>query len=818
MFAEIALPLPMRHTFTYRVPPALSGSIATGQRVVVPFQNRTLTGYVTYLCEKLPAGGPPEETIREILAFQDPYSFLPAELFNLSRWVADYYFAPWGEVLKACFPPKTQLESSRHVTLSAQGRDRLNSNRPEEVLSPQDLTLLNWLAEHDTLEIREIKRKQGPAWSEGQLRRLSGEGWIILDQQLPGTELTEKSQLAATLTPNWKELAIGQRITPLQQMILERLELESAPLLMARLLEELPVSPPTLRSLEKKRLVNIAPQKVQRDPFKSLGGFTTAGQLEHTPEQKAALAQLEQALAEGVFIPVLLHGVTGSGKTEIYLTLIEQVIKLRLGSLVLMPEIGLTPRAAAEFRARLGSQVAILHSALSDGERHDEWWRIQRGEATVVIGTRSAIFAPLPNLRLIVVDEEHDPSYKQQESPRYHGRDTAMMRAKLNQTLIVLGSATPAVESFYNAQSGKYRLIQLHSRVQERPLPQVQLVDMREDFRQSEQKSPLSTVLKTAIQRRLEEKRQVLVLLNRRGYSASVLCRSCGESLPCKYCSIPLSYHKQRDLLLCHYCDYQLRLPKLCPKCQSEHLHLVGEGTEKLEILLGKMFPTARIERLDRDVAQRKNARTDILRKFQKGEIDILVGTQMISKGHDFPQVTLAGILSADIPLSFPDFRSAERTFQLLSQMAGRPGRGQLPGEVLIQTFFPEHYCLKFVQQHDYPGFYEKEVRFRRMMHYPPFSALAVIQVCDKDLSAASTLIHKLSQLLESHKGADIRLLGPAPAPLARLRSEFRFQILLKSSTRNRLHQLLANCLKDALSANLDLHKVQLDIDPASLM
>ncbi len=818
MFVEIALPLPMRRTFSYRVPPPLTGLLEPGQRVLVPFQNRKMTGVVVRTAEDLPAGSPEAENLREILSLQENRSLLSRELLELAHWISDYYFAPLGEVLRACFPPNTQIGSSRHVSLTVKGREGLQKGSAANLLNTADQQLLEFLAERDSFEIKEIKKRLGETWSDRRLRRLSGEGWVEYTHQLPDSIPGEKLQLAVSLVENWQERMASSRLTSLQQIVIERLASETSPLLLVRLLEELSLSQTTVRSLERKGLALISAKRVQRDPFKALGDFVTSGRPIHTQEQRAALGELSRALEEEKFSPYLLHGVTGSGKTEIYLTLIEQLLSQGKSSLVLMPEIGLTPRAAAEFRACLGEKVAILHSGLSEGERHDEWWRIQRGEARVVIGTRSAIFAPLRDLRLVVVDEEHDPSYKQQESPHYHGRDTAMMRAKLNQALVILGSATPAVESFYNARSGKYHFLQLRSRVQERPLPQVQLVDMREDFRQSGKRSALSGSLQTAIQQRLQEHHQILILLNRRGYSASLLCRSCGENLPCKYCSIPLSYHKRRDLLLCHYCDFQMRPPKTCPKCGSAHLFLVGEGTEKIELLLEHAFPEARIERLDRDVVQRKNARTEILSRFQKGEIDILVGTQMISKGHDFPRVTLAGILSADIPLSFPDFRSAERTFQLLSQMAGRSGRGEWTGEVMIQTFLPEHYCLKYVEQHDYEGFYEKEIRFRRMMHYPPFTALAVIHVGDKDLKAASSTIEKAGKWLEKNLPSGIRLLGPAPAPLARLRSEHRFQILLKSTTRHQLHELFRQFLEQAGQEGIDFRKIQIEVDPVNLM
>jgi primosomal protein N' (replication factor Y) len=485
---------------------------------------------------------------------------------------------------------------------------------------------------------------------------------------------------------------------------------------------------------------------------------------------------------------------------------------------MLMPEIGLTPRVAEEFRQRLGRDIAILHSALSDGERFDEWWRIKRGEARVVIGTRSALFAPLENLGLIVVDEEHDSSYKQQESPRYHARDTALVRGKLAGALVVLGSATPAIETFHNARTGKYRYLRMMSRVQSRPLPQVTLVDMREEFKVTGKPPLLSGTLQEQVAQRLERREQVLVLLNRRGFSASVLCRSCGQTIQCRNCSISLTFHRSVGRLVCHYCAYEQRVPKLCPKCSSEHLYFQGEGTEKVEAMLEKLFPGAKVARLDRDTVRRKNAHTTILRRFQSGETDILTGTQMISKGHDFHNVTLAAILSADNSLSFPDFRCAERTFHLLSQMSGRPGRGELPGQVLIQTFHPEHYCLRLVAQHDYDGFFEKEIRFRKVMHYPPFTSLANLLVRDRNLEKAACLINSIGRILQNLAGGQVRLLGPAISPLAKLKGEHRLQLLIKAKTRQQLREVLKQSLAHAEKEGLETSKLHIDIDPQNIM
>jgi primosomal protein N' (replication factor Y) len=702
-----------------------------------------MTGFVVNKCLQLPPEFSALTSLKEIILSPDETSLITPELFKLSQWISNYYFAPLGEVLKASLPPHFQGSLSDSPPL--------------------------------------------------------------------------KARLAVSLAPNYQEARQHQNLTAKQFSVLSLLERSAQPAFLSDFLTRSGACPATLKSLEKKGIVRILKERKVRDPFEGLGETSTPSRLEPTVEQRLVLEALNRFLEQQAFVPVLLHGVTGSGKTEIYLTLIATLLSQQKDSLVLMPEIGLTPRIAREFRARLGQTVAILHSALSIGERYDEWWRIRRGEARVVIGTRSAIFAPLANLKLIVVDEEHDDSYKQQESPRYNARDLALVRGKMVGALVVLGSATPAVETSYHAKNGKYRYLQLSSRVQDRPMPKVRLINMRSEFA-STGRSVFSSDLETAIRSRLDRKEQVLILLNRRGYSASVLCRSCGQSIQCRNCSISLAFHRSRNSLLCHYCGYQQKVPARCPSCSSEYLYFLGEGTEKIEGLLAKMSPDARLSRLDRDTAQRKHARTRILRDFQKQEIDILVGTQMISKGHDFPNVTLVGILSADNSLAFPDFRSAERTFHLLTQMSGRAGRGDLPGEVLIQTYYPEHYCLKFVTQHDYEGFYEKEIRFRRFMHYPPFSALAMIQARDKNLEVAANAINQVVRLLKPLVNDRLRVLGPALAPLAKLKSEHRFQIILKSESRKLLNTILRECLSEAERQGINLRGVHIDVDPVSLM
>jgi primosomal protein N' (replication factor Y) len=818
MFLEVALPLPLRQTFWYRCRPAEFDHIQRGQRVLVPFQNRKLTGYAIQKHSQLPSGTPAEDSIKEILGALDGETLVSSEMLRLSEWVADYYFAALGEVLKACLPPKINLSSKKHISLTAPGLKALTDRGSTPVLTPPEEAVLDALARNPELDFSQLQKLTGRKFLEDALRKLISRNWVRLDQMLDGKSLSERQQLAIALEARYRNPLAEAKLTDLQCSVVRCLEESEGPVLVSNLEEKLSVPRSTLKSLEKKGIVRFEKKVVQRDPFHDMNNFQGSQVRVLTAGQKHILEDLEQSINASVFMPVLLHGVTGSGKTEIYLVLIERVLRDQKDSLILMPEIGLTPRVAQEFRSRLGHNVAILHSGLSDGERVDEWWRIRRGEAKVAIGTRSAVFAPLQNLKLIVVDEEHDSSFKQQESPRYHGRDTALMRGKMANALVVLGSATPAIETFYNARIGKYKYFCLPSRVHSRPLPEVKLVDMRKDFAESKIRSILSRELRQGIQDRLDRKEQVLILLNRRGFSAFVLCRSCGQNIQCKNCSISLTYHKMKNLLLCHYCAYAQKVPTQCPRCGSEYLYFLREGTEKVEVILERMFPKARISRLDRDTAKKKHAHSRILSEFQKQEADILLGTQMISKGHDFPVVTLVGILSADHSLAFPDFHCAERTFQLLSQMSGRAGRGGLPGEVLIQTFHPDHYCLKFVTLHDYAGFYEKEIRFRQFMHYPPFSALANVLVRDRSLEAAAKTINLLGELLVACGGSDMKILGPTLSPLAKIKQEHRFQLIVKSKSRAQLKEVLRKSIRMGLQRGLEVRKVHVDIDPVSLM
>ncbi|RPI22124.1 MAG: primosomal protein N' [Acidobacteria bacterium] len=629
-----------------------------------------------------------------------------------------------------------------------------------------------------------------------------------------------RKQLAVVRVTSGSETALSSK----QEQAFEKVKAASLPLLLAEALQ-LGCTSAVLRTLAAKGLLEIATVEVERSPWSTV--HVQPGEVRRhvlNEEQRSAFSQIEQALSAGSFRSLVLHGVTGSGKTEVYLNAVNEALGRRRTALLLVPEIGLTPQVARYFQTWFKNEAAILHSGLSDGERFDQWLRIKQGDSRVVIGTRSAVFAPLENPGLLIVDEEHDGSYKQEETPRYHARDTAIKRAQLENAVVVLGSATPQLETYYLATSrGQHGYHRLASRIQERPLPTVRLVDMRIEFQNRGRAAVISQILEDSIRLRLEQGQQVLVLLNRRGYSPLLLCRSCGSTEACNQCSISLTYHQESKRLCCHYCGYSRAVPKSCANCGKQYLFFVGEGTERIEELLRERFPEARLARLDRDTVQRRGRMTGILSEFAAGNIDLLVGTQMIAKGHDFPGVTLVGVLAAEQSLRLADFRSAERTFQLLLQVAGRAGRGDQPGEVIIQSYFPNHYSVKYACAQDYARFFQEEIEFRRRFRYPPFAALANIIITGKDRGRTEQLSSDVLRVLTeerrlwSHEER-MRFLGPAPAARERLRGDFRFQILVKTTSRPELHRVLEATLTRAKDIEGQGKGISVDVDPVNLL
>ncbi len=609
-------------------------------------------------------------------------------------------------------------------------------------------------------------------------------------------------------------------LTDQQQWIVDLLTANGGKMLFTEILEQADIGASPINTLAKRGIVEVYIKDVMRDPLAG-ADFPDREDLTLTDEQQKSLDAITAAFKnDGIFKAFLLHGVTGSGKTEVYIRAMQCSLENGRSAMMLVPEIALTPVFSRRLRTIFGSNVAILHSSLSQGERFDEWRRIRRGDARIVIGTRSAVFAPLENIGLVIVDEEHDTSYRQHESPFYNARDVAVMRASMAGAVVVLGSATPAMESFYNAQTGKYTYLRLPDRIGGLGLAEARLIDMREVFKLAGGKDvALSPELLDAIKTTHAKGEQVIILLNRRGFSQFVLCRSCGETKKCKNCDITLTFHRRDNKLICHYCNYREKVPKVCPHCQSEYLYFVGEGTENIADQLAKKFPIMRIARVDRDTMAHKGEIDDVLLAFAAGNLDMLVGTQMIAKGHDFPNVTLVGVISVDIGLGLPDLRSAERTFQLLTQVAGRSGRGTNIGKVLIQTYYPEHYALRYAREQDYEGFYKEEIKFRERLGYPPFFVLASIMIKHRDLAYASKNANILRRSLDNANTArNARILGPAPASLSRLKNEYRLQIIIKAVSRRSLRETLDIALADAEHQSCDLRIVYVEIDPVNLM
>jgi len=613
-------------------------------------------------------------------------------------------------------------------------------------------------------------------------------------------------------------------LTAMQQAILAELAASGGELPLAELRKrELPSS--TLQTLVRRGLVRIE----ERAAAFRLGGITPAAPFELNPAQARALAPIVEAL--GGFQPFLLHGVTGSGKTAVYLAAMQQALDRGLASILLVPEIGLTPQTVGLLDQAFGQRVALLHSALTPDERSEQWRRIRRGDAQIVVGTRSAVFAPVPDLGLILVDEEHDQSYKQEETPRYNARDVAVVRAKLAGAVVVLGSATPSLESWQNSVQGKYKRIELRDRVMNRPLPEVELIDMRHEFQETGKEQLFSRALVEQTKIALERGEQALVLLNRRGYSFAVLCRACGQKLECENCAIALTHHKPQvegddievaragQRLECHYCGYRRTVPARCPKCDSEHLYYLGAGSQQGEERLAEIFPFARIGRMDRDSVRGRYDLERLLARLHSGEINLLVGTQMIAKGHDIHGITLVGVVGCDHALSMPDFRAAERVFQLMTQVSGRAGRGGLPGRVVVQTYYPDHYAILAATKHDYAAFAERELKYRRWMHYPPFGVLANVLVQSQKLEEAagwSSILGKY--LVQNQNSGAVRVLGPCTAPIARIKGVYRFHMILKGSSRKGLNNLLRGMLAHADEAGVPRRNLIVDVDALRLM
>ena len=813
-YVQVAVPVHLKKLFTYRLPTTMQHAAHVGSRVMVQLGNKSTAGYIVALMPSLRVGTSLIESeikdVQELLDIEPP---LTPEVLELTRWVADYYAAPWGEVMRAALPAGINAAVEQTIAISEKGRELLQSAFSVMTESPVKVRALRLLADEGEFEINafclRLGAKRKPEW----LGELEQDELVQRSYRMRSTATRAKKRRVVRLLTDQSE---GK--TKAQNRIIEALKARGSAMPASELIKEAGASDSVISTLARNGLVETFEEEIRRDPL-ARAVIPETDEFKLTAAQANALEVIDGRINNRSFAPILLHGVTGSGKTEIYIRAMRAALDLGRGAMMLVPEIALTPILSRRLRAHFGDQIAIFHSSLSKGERFDEWSRLRSGEAQVVLGTRSAVFAPVKDLGVIIVDEEQDASYRQEESPYYHARDSAIVRAQKENAVVVLGSATPSLESFHNAKGGKYDYLQLPDRVANRPLARAELIDMREVFARHKKPVIFSDQLVTAIAETHARCEQSIILLNRRGYSSFILCRSCGESIECPNCDVTLTYHRADQTLVCHYCNHYQRAPSVCPACGSKYIYYVGEGTEQVEEMLRKRFPQLRIGRIDRDTKSRRHQFEKTLLDFGQGQLDLLVGTQMLAKGHDFPNVTLVGVVSVDAGLALPDFRAAERTFQLITQVAGRAGRGDLPGRVLIQTYHPAHYALRHATAQDYQGFYDEEVRHRRNHGYPPFVSLALLLVRHKDPARAMRTAQQLRNLLnDANKNLACRILGPAPAPFARLRNEHRIQLLVKSRSRKQMRAVIDEVMNNFETAGGDTRSVSLEIDPVSMM
>ncbi len=806
VYAEVALPLAIDKTLTYLVPSHLRDLATPGKRVIVPLGTRLASGYLVHLPEHVEV-----QQLREIQDVLDPEPLLDGRLLELTRRVADYYGAPWGEVIKAALPPGIDTSTRRLVRLSPAGRQAVAHESPN--LTRQERELLRVLSPDASVLASRLTRQFGKA-APSVLQRLRAKDLVMIETVRVPPRVRTRQERSFRLCRSQQEVEIAlsalRTRAPRQADLLTHL-LRVGGTLPAPEAQATAKSASVIFALMQKGLIEPLLTTIRRDPFRDIPVIPT-DPLPLSAAQQDALSQIEAAAMSGSYVPFLLFGVTGSGKTEIYLQAIEQVVKQGRQALVLVPEIALTPRTAERFRARFGDLVAVLHSALAPGERLDEWLRIRAGEADIVVGVRSAVFAPLPRLGMVVVDEEHEPAYKQEDAPRYHGRDVALLRGQMWSCPVLMGSATPSLESFHQSQLGLYRFLSLPKRIGEGVLPKLSVVDLRHEPKAPRQPLILSRMLEDRIHERLSRREQVLLLLNRRGFATSLVCRDCGHLVRCPHCSVGLTLHRAASLLRCHYCTHQRRPPDRCPDCTGPNLRQLGMGTEQVERELKTRFTHARIARMDRDTTAGRQGYHLLLQRLERGDIDILVGTQMIAKGHDYPNVTLVGVLSADIGLNLPDFRAGERTFALLTQMVGRSGRGLLPGEAVIQTYNPDHYCIQAALDQDFLSFAKQELERRMERNLPPFTRLIRLLISSPKEAAAAEVAEQLGTLLRQDS-IGLEIDGPAPAPLSQLRGRFRWHLFVKGAPDTPHRPKLATLLENLPVRRRGSIHVEMDVD-----
>ena len=815
-YAQVVFNLPLKEEFTYGIPEHLQGQVRVGTRVLAPFGPRKITGYVVGLMDHYEG----DFEIKLIQDLPDGAPVISEELLTLTRWVADYYNAGWGEVIKAALPGGIDEDHHEIFVLTDKGEAALQQHS----LPQNSLKILLVLQSKTSLnkkQIEKLLRKQFSAYSLAQLVRDDYVSAQVKIKQKSVAYTTDK-KVCLTLdhhTPEEIEKLLKR--SPKQRELFELLTGKET--LLSDLSKMLPGYSAPLRELKRKGLAETIAVKQERTAIDETDPEWSAEAPQvFTDEQQSVFKQLVLSITASEFKTFLLHGVTGSGKTEVYMRAIQQALDIGKTSIMLVPEISLTPQTVNRFQRRFGSKVAILHSGLTNIERYLEWKKIREEKVSIVVGARSAVFAPFKNLGVLIIDEEHDTSYKQDSVPRYHARETAIQRAQACGAVVILGSATPSLESSRKASTGEYEYLKLEERIGDRLLPVIRIVDMRKERDVAKNYSIFSIPLKQAMMDRLEQKEQMFLFLNRRGTANYVVCRKCGFVFECLRCSVSLTFHGNSKTLRCHYCDFSVSMPGKCVECSGEIIRFSGFGTQKLEEETQALFPKARIKRMDRDTMKTRGSFENIYNEMRAGDIDILIGTQMITKGHHFPNVTLVGVVYADLSLHIPDFRSSERTFQLLTQVAGRAGRGKIPGTVIVQAHNPDHYVFDYVPQHDYKGFFEKELSLRERLNYPPFTQLVALEIESETESEGEAAVNHLKQFLSEpvKQSPGVELLGPSPAAMYRINNRFRWHLILRSQESAPLQSLVSQCLANQQLRKLTTGKIKItvDVDPMNLL
>jgi primosomal protein N' (replication factor Y) len=800
MFVNVALNIPADKLFTYEVPANLQQEVEIGKRVFVPFGNRKRTGFITKIILSCDL-----KNIKSITEILDDEPLFGLSDLHFYEWIANYFMYPLGKALAELIPSGSEKKDFFWITSSAL--------ETEIHLAPAQEKLLSFLRQYPQgIALNNITKISGLKNVASAVRKLHLAGFLKIEKK-QNKQLSPHSETTVTL----EESKIAEtKLTDKQKKLIDFIHTRGL-MSLNRLIEESGISGAVVKKLQDKGIIKFtAGEKMRTASFDSVI-HQNKNTIILNNQQNRAMEEISRYLEKNIFTPILLHGVTGSGKTEIYLKTIEKVLNSGASAIYLVPEIALTPQLISRVAGRFDERkIAVLHSNIAESVRYDQWRQIKRGRINLVIGTRSALFAPLPDLKLIIVDEEHDASYKQDERLCYNARDLAVLKAKMASAIVITGSATPSVRTYFNAQTKKYRLMELSQRVEEKPMPAVEIIDMKAEQQKSGKVPILSDALIAGIEQTLNKKEQVLLFLNKRGFDTFLVCADCGYNFRCPNCAVSLKNHVAEGVVKCHYCNYTIKSLPLCPSCRGSRVLSYGVGTQKLEKEIEKIFPEARIQRMDSDTTSRKGTQEKILQALEMRQIDILIGTQMITKGHDFPFITLVGVISADTALNMPDFRAAERTFQLITQVAGRGGRGEAPGKVIIQTFNPQHYALRHAQNHDYKSFYTEEIDFRKALQYPPFGRIINLRLSSimKDaLIEEANLLGKLAKKLSARHGNIAEIIGPAESPLAKIRGRFRFQMLIKGQDINVLHHIA----REIISKNSHV-KITADVDPENFM